>query len=88
MSTTDNVLLIILTSLLSVLILLVILIAITTFNILLKAQAILKKTELVVDSVESASQLLKNTKGRFMIFKLIRNIIKISKKSWLRKLAK
>jgi hypothetical protein len=80
MTTTDNTLLIVLTSLLSILILLSIMIAIAVFNVIISVRRVLAKAETVVDSVESAAEVLADTKGRLALFKLIRNIVRMTKK--------
>ncbi len=80
MTTTDNVLLIVLTSLLSILILIGIMIAISAFNLIISVRRVVAKAETVVDSVESAAEVLSDAKGRLALFKLIRNIVRITKK--------
>ncbi|HET8991880.1 MAG TPA: hypothetical protein VFN31_02495 [Candidatus Saccharimonadales bacterium] len=80
MTTTDNVLLIILTSLLSILILVGIMIAIGVFNLIITVRRVVAKAETVVDSVESAAEVLADAKGRMAVFKLIRNIVRIARK--------
>lgn len=81
MSTTDNVLLIVLTSLLSIMILMGILILIAVLNVVVAVRRVVSKAETVVDSVESAAEVLSDTKGRLALFKLISNIIKMSSKA-------
>jgi hypothetical protein len=42
---------------------------------------IVLKAEGVVDSVESAADIFKDTQGRLALFKLVRNIIKLAQRS-------
>jgi uncharacterized protein (UPF0335 family) len=42
---------------------------------------VVEKAEDVVDSVESAAEVFKDAQGRMAVFKLIRNIIKVAKRS-------
>jgi hypothetical protein len=81
MTTTDTVLLIILTSLLSLFFVLCIALAIVLLKLLASVKRVVSKAEDVVDSVESAAEVLKDTQGRLAFFKLVRNIIKIAKRS-------
>jgi len=81
MSTTDNVLLIVITTLLSLLLLAGIAIAIVTFKLLSSVRRVVTKAEDVVDSVESAAEVLKDTQGRMAFFKLVRNIVKLVQRS-------
>ena len=80
MTTTDTVLLIILTSLLSLFFILCIALVIGLLKLLSSVKRVVAKAEEVVDSVESAAEVLKDTQGRLAFFKLVRNIIKIAKK--------
>lgn len=81
MTTTDNVLLIIVTSLLSFLILIGIIILIAVLNIIFAIKKVVMKAENVVDSVESAAEVFADAKGRLAVIKLIHNIVKMSKKT-------
>jgi hypothetical protein len=81
MTTTDTVLLIILTSLLSVFFILCIALVICLLRLLANVKRVVGKAEDVVDSVESAAEVLKDTKGRLAFFKLVRNIVKIVQRS-------
>lgn len=81
MSTTDTVLLIILTTLLSIFFILCIAIAVGVLKLVGEVRRIAGKAENVVDSVESAAEVLKETQGRLAFFKLIRNIIKLAQRS-------
>ncbi|HZL07599.1 MAG TPA: hypothetical protein VFC50_00195 [Candidatus Dormibacteraeota bacterium] len=80
MTTTDTVLLIILTSLLSLFFLLCIALVISLLKLLSGVRRVIERAESVVDSVESAAEVLKDTQGRLALFKLIRNIIKLTQK--------
>lgn len=80
MTTTDTVLVIILTSLLSLFFLLCIAAMVITVKILSSVKRVIDKTEDVVDSVESAAEVLRDTQGRLAFFKLIRNVIKIAQR--------
>ena len=81
MTTTDTVLVIILTSLLSLFFVLCIAIMIVVLQLLSSVKRIVAKTEDVVDSVESAAEVLRDTQGRLAFFKLVRNVIKLAKRS-------
>ena len=80
MTTTDNVLLIVLTSLLSIFFFIGIMILIAAFNVVMNLKRVIKKAESVVDSVESAAEVLSDTKGRLALLKLLGNIIKMASK--------
>jgi hypothetical protein len=81
MHTTDTVLLIILTSLLSILLIVSIAVAVAVFKLISAIKQVAVKAENVIDSVESAAEVLKDTGGRLAILKLVRNIIKLSQRS-------
>lgn len=81
MSTTDTVLLIILTSLLSLFFILCIALVIGLIKLLSSVKRVVGKAEDVIDSVESAAEVLKDTQGRLAFFKLVRNIVKIVQRS-------
>jgi hypothetical protein len=80
MSTTDNVLLIVLTSLLSILIFIGILVTIAILNVVVSVRRVMAKAENVVDSVESAAEVITDAKGRLAVLKLVNNIIKMTNK--------
>ena len=80
MTTTDTVLLIILTSLLSVFFILCIALVIGLLKLLANVRRVVDKAEEVVGSVESAAEVLKDTQGRLALFKLVRNIVKLMQK--------
>lgn len=77
MTTTDQVLIIILCVLLSVFFLLCIAVMAGVLKLIKSLQEMVAKAEEVVDSVESAAEVLKDTSGRLAFFKLIRNIMKM-----------
>ena len=81
MTTTDTVLVIILTSLLSLFFILCIAVMIVVLKLLSSVKRIVAKTEDVVDSVESAAEVLRDTQGRLAFFKLVRNIVKLAQRS-------
>lgn len=77
MTTTDTVLVIILTTLLSVFFILCIAVMVVVLKLLGSVRQVVTKAEEVVDSVESAAEVLKDTSGRLAFFKLVRNIMKM-----------
>lgn len=77
MTTTDQVLLIILTSLLSLFFILWIAVVVMILKLLGNVKRVVAKAEDVIDSVESAAEVLKDTQGRLAFFKLVRNIFKM-----------
>lgn len=80
MTTTDHVLLIILTTLLSIFFLLGITILVLVVKLVGSVKRVVIKAEGVVDSVESAAEVLKDTSGRLAFLKLVRNIMKMAQK--------
>jgi hypothetical protein len=80
MTTTDNVLLIIVTSLLSLLLLAGIVLTVVLVKLANSVRRVAAKAENVVDSVESAAEVFKDTQGRLAFIKLIRNIIKLAQR--------
>jgi len=80
MTTTDSVFLIILTSLLSLFTILGIVVMILVIKLIKNVKNVVAKAEGVIDSVESAAEVLKDTSGRMAAFKLVRNIIKLAQK--------
>ncbi|HUY85018.1 MAG TPA: hypothetical protein VMU97_00720 [Candidatus Dormibacteraeota bacterium] len=81
MTTTDTTLLIILTALLSIFFLLCISLVIGLLKLLAAVRRVVAKAEDVVDSVESAAEVLRDTQGRMAFFKLVRNIVKLANRS-------
>jgi hypothetical protein len=77
MTTTDTVLVIILTALLSIFFILCIAAMVMVVKLLAAVRRIVEKAEDVVDSVESAAEILRDTQGKLAVFKLIRNIVKL-----------
>lgn len=76
MTTTDQVLIIILTVLLSIFFALCIAVMVVVLKLIGSLRAIVERAEEAVESVESAAEVLKDTSGRLAFFKLIRNIMK------------
>jgi hypothetical protein len=81
MSTTDTTLLIILTTLLSIFFILCIAAVIVVIKLLSSVKKVVAKAENVVDSVESAAEVLKDTQGKLAFIKLVRNVVKIVNRS-------
>jgi hypothetical protein len=77
MTTTETVLVIILTSLLSLFFILCIAAVVVILKLLASVKRVVAKAESVVDSVESAAEVLRDTQGRLAVFKLVKNIIKL-----------
>lgn len=80
MSNTDTILFIVATSLLSLVFLAWIILTIAAVKLINSLRRMVEKAEEVVDSVETATEIFKDTEGRLALFKLIRNIIKLAKK--------
>jgi hypothetical protein len=80
MSTLDNVLLIVLTSFLSILMIVGIALVIIMIRVALAIKKVALRAEEVVESVEEAADVLRDTQGRLAVFKLVRNIIKLMNK--------
>lgn len=80
MTTTDTVLLIIVTTLLSLLLLAAIVLTVVLVKLAASVRRVVAKAENVVDSVESAAEVFKDTQGRLAFIKLIRNIIKLAQR--------
>ncbi len=77
MSTTDQVLIIILCILLSIFFTLCIAVMVGVLKLVQGLRELVTKAEEVVENVESAAEVLKDTSGRLALFKLVRNIIKM-----------
>ena len=75
MSTTDTVLLTIVAVLLSLFFLLSSIAVVFVIKILKSIQHVAVKAETVVDSVESAAEVLKDASGKLAVFKLMKNIV-------------
>lgn len=80
MTTTETVLLIVVGSLLSIFIVMCIAVVVGVLKLVNALKAVVQKAENVVDSVESAAEVLKDTSGRLAFFKLVKNIIKLVQK--------
>lgn len=80
MTTTDEVLVIILTVLLSIFFIMLIAITVVVLKLIAQVKLVVAKAENVVDSVESAAEVFKDTQGRLAFFKLVRNIFKMANK--------
>jgi hypothetical protein len=75
MSTTDTVLLIILDVLVGLFFLLCSIAVLYVIKLLKSVQRVALKAESVVDSVESAADVLKGASGKLAVIKLIKNIV-------------
>jgi hypothetical protein len=80
MSTTETVLLIIVTSLLSLFIIMCIAVAVAIFKLVSSARQVVAKAETAIDSVESAADIFKNVGGKVSVFKLIKNIVDLTQR--------
>ncbi|MEK7599948.1 MAG: hypothetical protein AAB462_02850 [Patescibacteria group bacterium] len=80
MTTTEEVLVIVLTVLLSIFIILCIAFVAGLVQLLSTVRRVAAKAEDVIDSVESAAEVLKDTQGRMAFFKLVSNIMKLTQK--------
>lgn len=80
MTSTETVLVVILIVLLSVFFALCIAAMILIVNVLNSLKRVVSKAEDVIDSVESAAELLKDASGKLTIMKLLSNIIKLTTK--------
>lgn len=81
MSTTDTVLAITLTVLLSLFFTMCIVLTVGLVKLVNGIRRVVEKAENVVDSVEEAAEIFKDTQGKLAIVKLIRNIVKVAKRS-------
>ncbi len=77
MSTTDTVLAIILTSLLSIFFIMLIAVVVSVLKLLSNIKRVVARAESVIDSVESVTEVMKDTNGKMAMFKLVRNIMKL-----------
>lgn len=78
MTTADQVLIIVLCVLLSVFFLLCIAAMVGVLKLIGSLRRMVEKAEDAVESVENAAEVLRDTSGRLALFKLIRNIIKMT----------
>lgn len=81
MTTTDTVLLYIITIILSIFFLVGIVVLIALLRLIVAVKRAVARAEDVIDSVESAAEIFRDTEGRLALFKLIRNIVKMTKKA-------
>ncbi len=81
MSTTEEVLVIVLVVLLSIFFTLCIVFVAGMIKLVSSLRRVATKAEEVVDSVESAAEVLRDTSGKLAFFKLINNIIKMTNRS-------
>jgi hypothetical protein len=75
MSTYDTTLLTVLTILMSIFFLLGIIAAAMFIKVMTSVRVVVQRAEAVVDSVETAAEVLKDASGKMAVFKLIKNII-------------
>ena len=80
MNTTDTVLLIILTSLLSNFFILCISVVVVVLKLLSSVKQVVAKADSVIDSVESAADTFKNVGGKVSIFRLVKNIFDMTQR--------
>lgn len=80
MTTTDQVLLIVVTALLSIFLIICISVLVGVLKLIKSLREVVAKAEEVADSVESAAEVLRDTSGPLALFKLIRNIMKATQK--------
>lgn len=80
MSTTDSVFLIILSCILSLFFLIGIVLLVALLKLVGSIKHAVQKAEGVLDSVESVTDVLKDAEGKLAIFKLVRNIIKLTQR--------
>lgn len=81
MDTTDTILVSILTALLSIFFIMCIAVTVGVFKLVTVVRRVVDKAEDVIDSVESAAEVLKDTSGRLAFLKLLRNIMKLAQRS-------
>jgi hypothetical protein len=81
MNTTDTVLVIILTALLGLFFSLCIAFVVVLIKLVNSIRAVVEKAESVVDSVEEAAEVFRDTQGKLAIIKLMRNIVKMAQRS-------
>lgn len=80
MSTTDTILVIILTSLLSLFFIMCIVLTVGLVKLVNGVRRVVEKAESLVDSVEEAAEVFRDTQGKLAIVKLVRNIVKLAQK--------
>lgn len=80
MNTTDTVLLIILTSLLSIFFILCIAALVVVLKLLTNVKQVVAKADGVIDSVESAADIFKNVGGKLSLLSLVKNIFEMTQR--------
>ncbi len=80
MNTTDHVLLIILTSLLSIFFIVCIIAAVAAVKLIKEVRIVVSRAEDVVNSVETATEVLRHTGDKVAIFKIIKTIVGLTQK--------
>jgi hypothetical protein len=80
MSTLDTTLVIILTSLLSLFFILLIAAVVILLKLLGAVRRAVQKAESVIDSVEAATDVIKNASGPLALIKVIKNIVDIAQR--------
>lgn len=78
MSTTETVLLIIVTTLLSLFIIVSIAVVVGILKLISAARLVIDKAEAAITSVESAADVFKNVGGKVSLIRLIKNIFDIA----------
>ena len=78
MTTTDETLIIILCCLMSLFFILLTVLVIMSIQLMKSMKRVAVKAENVVDSVEEAAEVFKDTSGKMGLFKIIRNIIQLT----------
>jgi hypothetical protein len=81
-STTDTILLIIITVFLCLFLVVCIAVLIAILKLIKNVRYVVAKAEDVIDSVESATEVIKDTKGRLAVLKVVSNIIKLANKKF------
>jgi hypothetical protein len=79
-STTDTILLIIITVFLCLFLVVCIAVLIAILKLIKNVRYVVAKAEDVIDSVESATEVIKDTKGRLAVLKVVSNIKLANKK--------
>jgi len=81
MTTTEEVLVIVLVVLLSIFFTLCIVLVAGMIKLVSSLRAVAAKAEVAVDNVEAAAETLRNASGKMAFIKLLNNIIKMSNRS-------
>ena len=80
LTSSDSTLLFVLTVLLSAFFLMSIIVAVLVVRILASINRVVAKAESVIDSVESAADVLKDVGGHLSIIKLVKNILDLTQR--------